>query len=330
MTNENPFSTPAAQLLPSPAQPSAATHQPYLFIAALAVASALVFIVNIGWQLMSELASHRERVLDYLPMMTANWAGGMLLYSAAVLLLVHQQRERYGIARFEPQAILLAAYAGLYLLVSLGVGTAIAYFSLPFYEWAMEQEGRSFWMVLHSLTVSLLSWALGCILPLWCVLRAARQRSELASPARAAPVEGWQVAVGIALCFSGLLHKTLAMVAKGAMYLYLSGDAWQSIGVLGSCLLPFVIVMAAVQTRLPSQVSRFAAGRVLACALVLLALWGVAIILVSLVVAFAAYSSLNSNSLPLYLLPPAILLLALLWPLARWCTGWFFADQLAR
>jgi hypothetical protein len=330
MTTDNPFATPHAPLTAPSAAAMPAGNQPLQFVAAMIVAAAVVFLGSNAVQWIADLGTYRERLPQYLPAMLAYWLGGLVFYAAAVLLVVHYQRERHVIARFQPLPRLLVGFGVAYLIATLVVSTAVSYLSVSFYQWAFEQGTRSFWMVLYGQANSLLTLLLGCLLPLWVVLSLARSCSERLAPGETFALPSWQVALGVALCFSALVYKALAALSYGALYLYSGADGWQSVFMLSSCVLPFAIVMTAVRTRLPAQVSRFGAGRVLACALVLLVLWALAIALVSVLVAFAAYSSLNASILPLYLLPPAILLLALLWPLARWCTGWFFAEQLAQ
>lgn len=330
MTPDNPFSAPQTELLAPSSTLKPAVNQPFYFIAAMVVISALLFLGSNAWRWINDMDGYSERMADYLPMMIANWLGGLLLYAAALLLLVHHQRERHGIAQFRPLAGVLAGFAGLYLLCALLVGLAISYLSLPFYQWALEQDARTFWMVLYGQFTGGLNLLLVCLLPLWLVLRLARPRSERLAAGQVEALPSWQVALGVALCFVALAYEVLGWLNYAVPFLYSGAFRWQSVFLLGGCAVPFAIVMAAVQTRLPAQVSRFAAGRVLGAAVVLLALWAVAILLVSILIAVAAYSSLNSSSLPFYLIPPAVLLVVLLWPLARWCTGWFFAEQLAR
>ncbi|MBD9577502.1 hypothetical protein IB260_19425 [Pseudomonas sp. PDM23] len=329
MTTDNPFATPHAPLT-APAAVPADGNQPWQFVAAMMVAAAVVFFGSNAVQWIGDLGSYRERLPQYLPTMLANWLGGLVFYAAAVLLLVHHLRERHGIARFQPLAGLLVGFGVAYLIATMVVSTGVSYLSLSFYQWAFEQGTRNLWMVLYGQANSLVSLVLGCLLPLWVVLSLARSRSERLLPGETFLLSSWQVALGVSLCFSALVYKALAALSYGALYLYSGADGWQSMFLLAGGALPFAIVMTSVQASLPSQVSRFAAGRVLACALVLLVMWTIAIVLVSILLVFAAYNSLNANSLPLYLLPPVVLLLALLWPLARWCSGWFFAEQLAQ
>lgn len=330
MTSDNPFATPQAPLTPPIAALASVGREPLQFVAAMIVAATVVFFGSNAVQWILNLGSYRERLPQYLPTMLANWLGGLAFYAAAVLLLVHYQRERHGIARFQPLAGLLVGFGVAYLIATMVVSTAVSYLSVSFYQWAFEQGSRTLWMALYGQVNSLINLALGCLLPLWLVLHLARSRCEPMAPGQAVALPSWHVALAVALCFTAVIYKLFTALGYGALYLYSGADGWQSVFMLSSCVLPFVIVMTAVRTRLPARLSRFAAGRVLACALVLLALWVIAIVLASVLVAFAAYSSLNSSSLPLYLLPPAILLLALLWPLARWCTGWFFAEQMAQ
>ncbi|MBB4866467.1 hypothetical protein HNP46_005372 [Pseudomonas nitritireducens] len=330
MTTDNPFATPHAPLTAPTLAVTPAGNQPWLFVVALLVAAALVFFGSNVVQWIADLGNFRERLPQYLPTMLANWVGGLAFYAAAVLLLVHHQRERHGIARFQPQTALLVGFGVSYAVATVVVGTLMSYLSVSLYQWIFSQEGRTLWMVLYGQASALISLVLACLLPLWLILHLARSRSSLLAPGQPVALPSWQVALGVALCFTALIYKLLAAISYSALYLFSGADGWQALLLLSSCVLPFAIVMAAVQTRLPPQVSRFAAGRVLGAALALLLLWGGAILLVSVLVAFAAYGSRYSDSLPLYLLPPAILLLALLWPLARWCTGWFFAEQLAQ
>ncbi|MCP1621401.1 hypothetical protein [Pseudomonas nitroreducens] len=327
MTTDNPFATPHAPLTAQSAAAPSTAGQPLQFVAAMIVAAAVAFIGGNAVQWIGDLGNYRERLPQYLPMMLGNWLGGLVFYAAAVLLLVHYQRERHNIARFQPMAGLLVGFGVVYLIATMVVSTLVSYLSVSFYQWAFEQDTRTFWMALYGQATSLISLVLGCLLPLWLALYLARSRSVRLAADQIPRLPSWHLSLGVALCFSALIYKVLAVLSYAVLYLYSGADSWF---LLTGCLLPFAIVMAAVQTRLPAEVSRFAAGRVLACALVLLVMWAIAIMLVSTLVALATYSSLNANRLPLYLVPPAILLLALLWPLARWCTGWFFAEQLAQ
>lgn len=330
MTTENPFSTPHAELRTPLDTAAPIFNQPFQFIAAMAIASAMIVVGSNAWQWFSNLSGYQERLRFILPMMLTNWLVGMMFHAAAILLLVHYQRERHGIAQFRPMGSLLPAFAGFYVVATLLLSMAISWASMPFYEWVMEQGGRTFWMGLHSQFNSLLLLAFACLLPLWLLLRAARPHSEHLAAGQDASLPSWQVSLGVALCFTAGTCKLLASLSYGVFYLYFGSSNWQLLITLGSCTVPFAIVMAAVQTKLPPRVSRFAAGRVLTAAVVLLALWAVSILLMAVLVALAAYSSLNSSNLPLYLIPPAILLLVLLWPLAQLCTGWFFAEQRAQ
>ncbi|MDN6855437.1 hypothetical protein QO207_02455 [Pseudomonas sp. CAN2814] len=330
MTTDNPFATPHAPLTAPTANVTPAGNQPFLFVIAMLVAAALVFFGSNAVQWIADLGGYRNRLVQYLPTMLVNWVGGLMFYAAAVLLLAHYQRERHAIARFQPQTLLLVGFGIFYVIATVVVSTLVSYFSVSLYQWIFTQEGRTLWMVLYGQLTSLINLGLGCLLPLWLVLHLARSRSELLAPGQPVALPSWQVALGVALCFTALVYKVLAALSYSALYLYSGGDGWQSVFLLTGCVVPFAVVMAAVQTRLPAQVSRFGAGRVLGAALALILVWAVAIVLVSVLVAFAAYSSRYSDSLPLYLLPPAVLLLALLWPLARWVTGWFFTEQLSR
>ncbi len=330
VTTDNPFAPPHAPLTAPAVEAPPAGREPLLFVAAMIVAAAVVFFGSNAVQWIGDLGNYRERLPQYLPTMLANWLGGLVFYAAAVLLLVHYQRERHAVARFQPLAGLLAGFGVAYLIATMVVSTAVSYLSVSFYQWAFEQGSRTLWIVLYGQVNSLINLFLGCLLPLWLVLHLARSRSEPMAPGQAVALPSWHVALAVALCFSAVIYKLSAALGYGVLYLYSGADGWQSVLMLSSCVLPFAIVMLAVRTRLPPQLTRFAAGRVLACALVLLAIWVVVAVLFSILVAFAAYGSLNSSRLPLYLLPPAILLLALLWPLAYWCSGWFFAEQLAQ
>lgn len=292
------------------------------------VAAAVVFVGSNVVQWIDDLGRYRG---ERLPMMFANWLGGLVFYAAAVLLLVHDQRERHGIVRFQPVAGLLVGFGVVYLIATTLVSSAVSYLSVPFYRWAFEQDAQTLWMVLYDHASSLITLILGCLLPLWLVLHLARSRSERVAPGYVIALRAWQVALGVALCFTALTYRLIGSLSYGAMYLYSGVDSWASVFLLlASCALPFTIVMAAVRMRLPAWVLHFAAGRVLAASLVLALLWAVAILPVAILVINAIFGSPYSSSPPLYLLPSAILLLALLWPLARWCSGWFFAEQMAQ
>lgn len=330
MTTDNPFATPQADLAAPSAPVKSATNQPFHFVAAMVVAAAIIFFGSNAVQLMGVMGSMGDQLLELLPFRLSSWMGGMLVPTAAVLLLVQHQRERQGVARFRPQAGLLVGFVGLYLLCSLIVSIIIAYASQSYIQWAEQSITGNFWMLAYGQVSGLASLLLGCLLPLWLLLRRAGRHSDLLEPGQSLTLPSWQVALGVALCFIALTYKLVSTLSYSSRWGYIGATGWVPVFLLVGCALPFGIVFTAIRQRLPANVSRFAAGRVLACALVLLAMWGVAIGLVSVLVALAAYNSLNASSLPLYLLPPSILLLALLWPLARWCTGWFFAEQLVQ
>jgi hypothetical protein len=329
MTTDNPFATPHSDLAAPSAPVPLATNQPFHFVAAMVVAAATIFFGSNAVQLMGVMSSMGDQLLELLPFRLSSWAGGMLVPAAAVLLLVQHQRERQGVARFRPQAGLLVGFVGLYLLCSLIVSIIIAYASQSYIQWAEQSITGNFWMLAYGQVSGLTSLLLGCLLPLWLLLRRAGRRSDLLKPGQSLTLPSWQVALGVALCFIALAYKLVSTLSYSSRWGYVGATGWVPVFLLVGCVPPFGIVFTAVRQCLPASVTRFAAGRVLACALLLLVMWVVAVVLVSVLVAFA-YSSPNSSSLPLYLLPPALLLLALLWPLARWCTGWFFAEQLAQ
>lgn len=328
MTTDNPFATPLAELAPPADSALPGNRQPLQFVGAMMLASALLLLGTVGSQWLMDLGGFRDRLEQFLPMMLANWAGGLILHAAAVLLLAHHLRERYDVARFQPIGALLAGFVVLYLVFTVIASTALSYLSLPFHEWAFA-NARVSWVLLYGQFESLLNLALGCLLPLWLVLRLSRGRSRRLAGELNLGLPAWQIALGLALVVVALLYRLFAALSYTTLPLGF-GAGWQSMLLLSGCVLPFGIVMAAVISRLPARLPRFSAGRVLGAALMLLVIWGAAGLLLSVVVAIAAYAAASTRNLPFYLLPPALLLLACLWPFARWCAGRFFAEQLAQ
>ncbi|WP_343575774.1 hypothetical protein [Pseudomonas sp.] len=327
MNTDNPFATPHAELTSSESVPVPASRQPYPFIVAQIVATLCLFGLSMGWQWFNSGAQFREQIERVMPMLISSTVGSLLIYSAAVLLLVHGQRERHGILRFRPMGALLAGYILLYLLCSLALNAGLGFLGSSYYGWALEQENRQFWVLLYTQGSGLLNMLLTCLLPLWLVLCLARSGSERIAKGLRTPVAGWQVALGIGLCFSAVLYKAASSLAVSVMMLYREGDYWQPLFQFIGCAVPFAVVMLAARARLPAQVERFAAGRVLGASLVLLTMWGACVLLCSIVLAFLVLDSGNYLNPPPIVLVPAILCLAALWPLTRWSTGWFFPAR---
>ncbi|MBD9515069.1 MULTISPECIES: hypothetical protein [Pseudomonadaceae] len=328
--NHNPFSTPHAELTSPQLTLAHASHQTYLFIAAQIVATICLLGVNLGLQWFTAGDGFHERMTRYLPVMISTLLGGMLAYVAGVLLLVQQQRERHAIGRFRPLPGLLLAYGFAYLVCSLAMTSGIGFVGQVFYEWVREQGNRQLWIVLYAQLAALASLLLTCVLPLWLILRLARGRALPLAPGAGTAVARWQVALGMALCVAAVVYRLSSSLAASMMTTYSDGNAWQPLFQLINCAVPFAIVMVAVHTRLPPQLSRFGTGRVLIASLVLLLLWLGLLVLCALVLVFVLADALDSRYLPLAPMGFAALLLSLLWPLSRLCVRWFFADELAQ
>ncbi|MBD9634410.1 hypothetical protein [Pseudomonas sp. PDM19] len=330
MTAENPFAPPLAQLtapLSSQAMPVSTFRQPYSFIAIQILATLLLLAVSIGWIWFAATASFQLR---YMPMMISNTVGSLLFDCCAVLLLVHDQRERHGLLGFRPMWALLLGYGALYLLASIVLNGVLAHFNSSLFDWMRLQPGRQFWMFLYTQASGVLNLLLTCLLPLWLVLRLARSRSERVLGKVQLSLAGWQVALGIALCFSTVLYKVASTLASSLMMLYSEGDYWQPLFQFLSSAVPFAVVLMAARGALGARRERFAAGRVLAAALVLWLIWSVCVVLCSALLTFTALNYNDPAELQRYAVLPAVVCLVLLWPLTRLSTGWFFARPAAQ
>lgn len=328
--SQTPFATPSAELSPAHDMPVSGSHQVYRFMAAQVAAMVCLFLINLGIQWFMAADVFHDRMERFLPAMLGGLVGGLLAYVAAVLLLVQHQRERHAIAYFRPQGGLLLGFGVSYVMGSLLLGFGIDYASQPLYEWASDQNQRWFWSALFGQAEALVNLLLACVAPLWLILRLARPRSDRLVPGAHQPVTGRLVALGVALCFGAMLYKLSTLLATSAQVVYTADKPWQPLYSLISCVVPIAIVMAAVWTRLPAQVSRFSAWRVLAAAVVLLALWGQLLVLCSTVLALQVDDSFDPRYWLSTLVLPAVLMLAALWPLSRLCVRWFFAGELAQ
>lgn len=332
MTAENPFAPPLATLtapLSSQAMPVPAFRQPYPFLATQIFATLLMFAASMVSLWFIDTPSF-QRQLRFLPMVISTTVGSLLFYCSAVLLLVYDQRERHGVLRFRPLWALLVGYGVLYLVISVVLNLALTHFSSSLFDWIRLQPGRQLWMFLYTQTSGVLNLLLTCLLPLWLLLTLARSRSEPVLGKVQLSVAGWQVALGIALCFSAVLYKVASTLASSLLMLYREGDYWQPLFQFLSSAVPFVVVLMAARGKLGARRERFAAGRVLAAALVLWLIWSVCVVLCSLLLTFTALNYNDPAELQRYALLPAVVCLILLWPLTRLSTGWFFARPAAQ
>lgn len=324
MTPDNPFSTPYASLIAYDDAPSSSTLQPYTFIAAQIFVTLSIFGTYLIYARLSRSNPFLHQI-ESLPALLADILGCLIIYSASVLLLVHAQRERYSILRFRFLGRLLVGYAVLSFLFNIALNAGLTTLSSGFFKWVLAENYSGDWAFLFEQSSGPLNLLFVCLLPLWMVLRFARSRSERSVTGLGMPISGWQLALGIALCFSAVIYKVAALLIGPMMF----GSSYP-LALLICCALPFIIVLLAARRRLPAQVQRFAPGRVLVVTLVLLLMWGACLLAISVptVLLVRSFSSLASQNIFAY--APTVIGLALLWPLARWCAGRFFAEQLAQ
>lgn len=299
-----------------PSGTAAALRQPYAFLAVQAFAGLFVFIVSTGWIWLSSDAKWPKWLVYILPKMLANMLGGLLFLLAIVLLMVHQQRERHRIACFRPMAGMLAAFLLFYLTLSQlwrVAGTALGSIVL---------SGHDAWTALYSCFYSLVMAAIATALPLWLILRYARARSPRLAPEESAPVAAWQVGLAVALCFSALYFKLIGTVLTALPSIDTQPSDWLFAFV--SSLLPFCITWVAVRAGLPVTVSRFAAGRILLTATVLVLLWTTTGLLGMLLASFALVGDGRESPSDALVLLLILLWQVSSWPLSRWSLRWCY------
>lgn len=321
-----PFQTPTAELMPA-GQAAPAVRQPVAFMLVQLITALAVFVATTSWLWLRTDIAFQDMVVRALPRMVGTFLGGLVFVLALTLLLAHQQRERYRIACFRPMVGLLIVFA--LLSVVLGQVWRVAGSALGGYVFPMLQALGDYrlWAALYSLLYSLVG-ALSCGLALWGGLRFARGRSAHLAADQASPVPAWQVACAIALWVFALYLKVAGTVLLGLPAIYVQPVDWLTLFFSGAPA--FVIVWTAIQTRLPPQVARFSAGKVLLTAMAIVLLWCLAGLLGMMLTTLVLYRDGTE--------PPsdALVLLLLLawqvsaWPLARWCLRWCYIGNRAR
>jgi hypothetical protein len=284
-----------------------------------------VFVVTTGWLwLRTDEPYFQDKIVQALPRMVGSFLGGLVFVLALTFWLVHQQRERYRISCFRPMPGLLIVF--VLLSVLLGQAWRVAGTTLGSYAFPRLQtlDGYSLWAVCYSLLYSVVGAALACGLPLWAVLRFSRTCSEHLTAGEATPVPAWQIACAVALCVFALYLKVAGMLLVALPATDVAAEDWLYVFFGGLPL--FAVSWAAVQTRLPQEVSRFAASRVILTSVVILALWG-GLVIASMVSVRAFARSEPSDALMLILY---LLLQVAFWPLARWSLCWCYVGSQAR
>ncbi|KAF1051571.1 MAG: hypothetical protein GAK43_02355 [Stenotrophomonas maltophilia] len=318
--SDNPFASatasPSASAALRPVPDAGALRQALAFVAAHVGASFCLLLIKLAMQWFGA-DSAREYFGELWPVMFGAWVGDALLGAAAILLLVQALREHYRIRRLQPLASLLIGFVLLSLLCGLVSGALMGQVSQLFYRWALDGGTRMGLISLYGEAMGWLFLGTNVLLPLWLVLHLAR-RSSLPQAAGEPPLATPAAlpALGIALGFAALLMQLLSLASSLAMALPLDLVPWQRLLVYLGMLPALPIIFFAAHGRLPAQLARFSAGRVVAATLLIMLIWGaLAALLAGL--AFLGLFVLGALEGGVFLLVGTLLLYGLLWPLTR-------------
>jgi hypothetical protein len=305
----------------SPLQTAPALRQPMAFMLVQLISAVVVFGVTTGWIWLRADVAARDWFTPALPRMVGTFLGGLVFALAVAVGLVHRQRERYRIACFRPSLELLVVFALLSVLFGQAWRLAGTGLGAHIYVWLQTLEWYALWAALYSCMYSLVGAACACGLPLWVVLRFARERSLTLTADEPAPVPAWQVAFAIALWAFALYLKLAGTVLLGLPAIYVQPVDWLYLFISG--LPAFGVIWMAIQTRLPREVARFSAGRVLLTGGLLALLWSAMGVALVFLVPLGVDNKSSSDALLLLLL---LLWQASAWPLARWSLRWCFTS----
>ncbi|KJJ98717.1 hypothetical protein UB43_18845 [Pseudomonas sp. 21] len=295
-----------------------AVRQPATFMLVQLVTALVVFVVTTGWLWLQTESVFQDRIVQALPQLAGSFIGGLVFVLALTFWLVHQQRERYRIACFRPFLGLLIVFALLHILLGQAWRASGAVLGAHVFPLLQQLQGYSLWAALYACLYSVTGAILSCGFPLWAVLRFARDRSLRLTADEPAPVGGRQIACAIALWVFAFYLKVAGALLVALPATDVGPDDWLYVFIFGLPL--FAITWAAVQFRLPRDVARFMADRVLLTSAIIFLLWlGLVIASVMGVRLFGRGEPSDALVMLLY-----VLLMAAFWPLSRWSLRWCY------
>lgn len=256
---ESPFITPRAGLAAETGAPVPALWQPYLM-------AAVLFLLGAGTMLADTLGQWFVgvpigRLLQALPGQIGPGLSSLAVSGALVVLLMQAQRERHGILRFRPLAIIVMVFFVLQIAAEQLYSKVLVQPIQEFAFWLGDLGDQSFIVI----PIALLGGALvqlGLYLVcLWVVLAATRSRAERQPSAALPPIRRMHVAVGVALVFAGFTAKLLSGLVR--LFVLNRMGYWGTALEVLAWMIPAALVLLCIYTRLPGWLPRYSAGRVL-------------------------------------------------------------------
>ncbi|MCJ1886327.1 hypothetical protein LNN38_15830 [Pseudomonas sp. LA21] len=256
---ESPFIPPRAGLRAETEYPVPALWQPYLAVAVL-------FLLGIGAQVLGRLWQWHsgvpvERLLQTLPGQLGAWLSSLAVSGALVVLFMQAQRERHGILRFRPLAVIAVAFFALQMVADQLYSKILVQPIQEFAFWLGDLSDQSFLVIPVALIGGVLVQLALYLICLWMVLAATRSRSERQTSEALPPIRRMHVALGVALAFAGLTAKLLSGLVR--LFVLNRMGYWGTALEVLAWMLPAALVLLCVYARLPNRLQRYGAGRVL-------------------------------------------------------------------
>ncbi|MFV3305263.1 hypothetical protein ACNFBT_08270 [Pseudomonas sp. NY15181] len=256
---ESPFITPRAEPAKETRARIPALWQPYVAVAAL-------FLLGIGARLLETLwqwssGAPSERLLQALPGQLGTWLSSLAVSGALVVLFMQAQRERHGILRFRPFAVIVVVFFALQMAAEQLYSKVLVQPIQEFAFWLGDLSDQSFVVIPIALLGGALVQLVLYLICLWMVLAATRSRCERQPTEAPPPIRRMHVALGVALAFAGFTAKLLSGLVR--LFVLNRMGYWGTALEALAWLLPAALVLLCIYTRLPDWLPRYSAGRVL-------------------------------------------------------------------
>ncbi|TBU85612.1 hypothetical protein [Phytopseudomonas dryadis] len=311
---------PYAITLPddSPASaPGPASNLP-LWLALTALLCCLLgLLINFGITWYTLESDHLRGYLDHIHLVAPFWLYALLLDAVSALLLSRYYLQRHGLARFARPAQVIGLYAGLYLAASLLVGLLHNQVLGQLLSWIYASD-HVLSPALLMQPLNLLYFLLASLLPLWLSLHLTRRTARVDT--QASVIARGELALAFALTFSVAYLKLLSLLPEKVIRPY--DMEWLHAAGSGAGLLYGLVALLAAWHALPPLLNRLALGRLLASALLCLALWLVVAVGLGVLLVVILFSSADGASF--WALLFGLLMLALIWPLTRLSLRWIY------
>jgi len=256
---ESPFITPRAELESDTDASVPALRQPYGVVAALFLLGIGATVVDMLWQWYGGVPS--GRLLQALPGQLGVGLSSLAVSGALVVLFMQAQRERRGILRFRPLAIIVVVFFALQMASEQIYSKVLVQLIQEFAFWLGDISDQSFLVIPVALLGGALMQLALCLICLWIVLAVTRSRCERQSLEALPSIRRMHVALGVALAFAGFTAKLLSGLVR--LFVLNKAGYWGLALEVLAWALPSGLVLLCVCVRLPDRLPRYAAGRVL-------------------------------------------------------------------